>query len=61
MGGQRNSNSPGLISNNLDIACLIRRMQAPGELSVLVPPAVAVEIIAVNEILTPNREEDKKG
>lgn len=36
-------------------------MQAPGELSALVPPAVAVEIIAVNEILTPNREEDKKG
>lgn len=36
-------------------------MQAPGELSALVPPAVAVEIIAVNEILTPNREEDKTG
>lgn len=56
LGGQENSNSRGLISNNLLIACLIRRMQGYGELPARVQAAVAavtgVKIIAVNEILT---------
>lgn len=35
MGGQGNSNSLGLISNNLVAACVIRRLQAAGKCQLL--------------------------